>query len=543
MRGRRRLADRSVRRVVAVTGLCGLLALAAGCVPVTADPPPPPAPPAPKAVTNLGFAGGRPATDGQYVAFAVPEASQGTDLNSDGDTNDDVVHVWSRATGVTTDLGLAVGPEAPLVSQGLVAFAVSESDQGVDLNGDADTNDNVVRVWFGSTGLSHNLGVAGRDLVFDQGVLAFRTPESAFGLDLNGDLDTNDQVVQVWNANTDAVANLSLASNSAPLVSEHYVGVAVSEAGQGLDSDGDTLLNSDVPAIYNADTTLMKSSGLPLSFPSLGMGGSVLGFLSGSTMRAFNLNDSATPTDLGGVSVPTPGVGGGSVAFVDVGGHYQVWSAATNAVTPLGLAAASPPVTPVAKGGLVVLLVSEAGQSADLNGDGDQTDSVFEIYNGSANTTTNLGIADPATHLGFFAGMVIGDGNTVAMLGSSGGGQEVRGVDARDGQPQLGCRRRRPALPARRVHELLRPRRVRKPRHVRGRRRQRARVGRLHRRRLRARTRRWRTVHPGRRQRARRAPRLRVEAERRPQPRRRQVRRRGRGARALTRAPARQAGA
>ena len=423
MLGRRLLGHAAVGRVLPAAGLCALLALAAGCIPVTPEPPPPPTtpPPPPVApVTNLALAAGPPATDGQYVAFLVSEARQGVDLNADGDTNDNVLHVWSRATGVTTNVGLATGPGAPLVSQGAVAFTVSESGQGIDCNGDGDTNDNVARIWFGATGTTHNLGLAAHDLAFDQGVLAFLTPETGFGVDLNADGDTNDDVVQVWKATTDTVANLSFAASGPPLVSDRYVAFAVPESGQHLDLDNDTLLNSDVPVIYNVDDFVLKSSALPLSFPTLSLGGSVLGFISGPSMRAYNYNDSATPTNLGAVSAPTAGVGGGLLAFIDGTGHYQVWSAATNTTTPLGLAAAGPPVTPVAKGGLVALVVSEADQGADLDGDGDMNDNVLELYSGAAHTTTNLGLAVPATHLGFFADPIIGDGGIVAALAESG---------------------------------------------------------------------------------------------------------------------------
>lgn len=87
--------------------------------------------------------------------FARDESREAAFLNSDADQLDLVVEVVNAETGVQTLTGKAVteltnGPfVAPaLVTSGqLAAFLESELDQGAtDLNGDGDTNDNILRV-------------------------------------------------------------------------------------------------------------------------------------------------------------------------------------------------------------------------------------------------------------------------------------------------------------------------------------------------------------------------------------------------------------
>ena len=114
------------------------------------------------------------------TAIVVSETAFGGDLNGDGDTLDSVVHVSRAADGVTVNLGLAAsrtcqgiffcGPFQPVVGGTTVALVVGEGAQGeTDLNGDGDTFDDVLFVYeaarnrLSETGLAAVLGI-GRDL-------------------------------------------------------------------------------------------------------------------------------------------------------------------------------------------------------------------------------------------------------------------------------------------------------------------------------------------------------------------------------------------
>src|SRR3972149_3166439 len=144
---------------------------------------------------SLGFQ-----LDGNLVAFGVFESNQGnTDLNGDGDTNDTVLHVFDKARGTTTNVGLDAGGFQ--LDGKLVAFGVSESNQGnTDLNGDGDTNDTVLHVFDKGRGTTTNVGLdTSFGFQLDGNLVAFGVTESNQGnTDLNGDGDTNDTVLHVF---------------------------------------------------------------------------------------------------------------------------------------------------------------------------------------------------------------------------------------------------------------------------------------------------------------------------------------------------------
>ena len=162
-------------------------------------------------ITNTGLAIDGLATDSGIVAFKVSESDQGADLNADSDTSDDVLHVFDSSTLTTTNTGLAsiaslqfcrLGISA---DSGIVVFRVSEGRQGAtDLNGDGDTSDNVLHIFDSNTPTSSptitNTGLAIAGLTTDSGIVAFGVSESRQdATDLNGDGDALDNVLHIAN--------------------------------------------------------------------------------------------------------------------------------------------------------------------------------------------------------------------------------------------------------------------------------------------------------------------------------------------------------
>jgi len=151
-------------------------------------------------ISNLGLdTVSNPSIDGNLVTFVVREFVQGNaDLNGDGDSIDGVGHIFDASTGTTTNLGLA--SSIPDNDGNLVTFDVRESAQGnADLNGDGDSNDRVVHVFDAATGITTNLGLASFfNPSIDGNLVMFVVGESAQGnTDLNGDDDSIDPVVHV----------------------------------------------------------------------------------------------------------------------------------------------------------------------------------------------------------------------------------------------------------------------------------------------------------------------------------------------------------
>ncbi|MEO2169267.1 MAG: hypothetical protein ABGY42_14345, partial [bacterium] len=136
------------------------------------------------------------ATAGGAAAFLRPEsAAVGTaecpagPLNGDGDTDDMVVHLLTRANDTAPwsveNLGLAAS--ALDLSTGWIAALVPESAEPGSGNGDGDSDDAVVYLRErGVGGAWQNVGLAADGLLLVGDVLVFGVPESAqAGVDLN----------------------------------------------------------------------------------------------------------------------------------------------------------------------------------------------------------------------------------------------------------------------------------------------------------------------------------------------------------------------
>ena len=196
------------------------------------------------------------AISGNLVAVRVIEHRLGSvggqDLNNDGDiTSDRVLHLYDAATNTTQNLGLEASIELEFEGN-LLAFSVSERNQGdIDLNGDGDALDAVLHVHDTITGISTNLGVS----VFKLGKIsgqrvAFKVQEDSEGVDLNGDGDmTLDRVAHVYDHQTGQVINLGYATADGllPQVDGDWVAFTVRESRQGgMDFNGDGVANDDV---------------------------------------------------------------------------------------------------------------------------------------------------------------------------------------------------------------------------------------------------------------------------------------------------------
>ena len=333
--------------------------------------------------TVVGLAGGR-------LAFAVSEAEDGsTDLNGDGDSGDTVVHVWEPATGVTTDLGLAIS--SPYADRALVsladggfAFGVTEGLQGRDLNGDGDTLDTVVHVWTPGVGTT-NLGLAVTttnvccywDLyqltAVDGGGVTFTVPEGAQGgVDRNGDGDAKDNVAAVWRSPGAPPVNVGLAA--AQLEAEAGGGLAllVQESAQHrTDLNGDGDITDNVVEVWRpgVSPTVVNLSLAATGVIALDDGG--LGIVvDEAAQHGTDLNgDGDTADRVVAVWGPTGGVQNLGLAL---------WKKANNSAVALS-------------GGRLALVVSESQQgNRDLNGDGDTADKVIHIWDEATRQITNL---------------------------------------------------------------------------------------------------------------------------------------------------------
>ncbi len=327
-------------------------------------------------LTNLAMAiSGLPIdAEGDLGLVTVSEAAQGgVDLDGDGDATDHVFHAIDLTTNVVSNLSVAgfLGSSHPnAVDGGRAAFLVSEGQMGVDLNADGDAADNVLHTYVAQTGFVVNAGAAAETSALEGLLVALRRYEALEGVDLNGDGDTWDRVVSVYDVGAGVVTNLGIASFEPIAVGEGFVAVMVEEWMQEVDLNGDGDLSDRVPFVHVAASGTTTNVGVAMApefGPILIDGGRV-------AFRGLELSEGR---DLNGDGDASDAV-------------LHVYTVASGELWNTGLAA----IWPAMAGGHVACSVSEPAQGGvDLNGDGDAAEAVLHVLDPATRTTINLGIA------------------------------------------------------------------------------------------------------------------------------------------------------
>ncbi len=325
-----------------------------------ANPPVPAAPTTLCPATQVAVAAGK-------AAFLRPESDAGTvdcpggALNGDAQPDgDQVVQFWNGG-GPVLNLGRAASVVD--MTANVIAALISEPQEGVSYNGDADQDDQVVQVHALGAGPwieIGNPGLAADTLAVAGSVVAFLTPEAGQGpggTNLNDggdppDGDTLDRVVHVYRADTQALVNLGQAAEELVVADPggacgqtpvQLVAFRTSEEAQGqndLNDDGDG--DDDVLQVYEA----------------LGNG------------AAENLGVAVIPCRLEACDPRRPyRTSGTEVRFLtlecDEGGSIT---------------------SPGCPGG-----------GSDLNGDDDADDLVLQVFDFCTKTVTVIGAVDPVT--------------------------------------------------------------------------------------------------------------------------------------------------
>ena len=219
-----------------------------------------------------------------------------------------------------------------------------------------------------------------------------RTPESAAGLQLNGDADLNDMVAQLLDASGPANVLTSLGVAAIDIaISDEIVAVVVPEEAQGsVDRNGDGNADDGVLAVHTIGTA-PPAVNVGLAASRLIASGSDVVFLRPEAAERFNASGctkSGSQCDLNG----------DGDALDEV---VHVYHAATGETENLGLAAGNLLDALVAvehaeiasKGRLVVIAVREDGEGADLNGDADLLDSVLHVLDLDTGRVLSTGVA------------------------------------------------------------------------------------------------------------------------------------------------------
>ena len=314
--------------------------------------------------------------DRRWILFSADEASNGEDLNGDGDTVDGVIHVHDLAVGETTNLEISGSIED--LSGSRLVLDVREVEEGRDLNGDGDTGDSVLHTHDLGTGSTTNLELSGT-LVSgsaSEARFAFTSPEAGPGEDLNGDGDTGDTVFRVHDHATGGTLTVPLAlTASGPLLPLHASGkwapLPVSELLQGRDLNGDGDLNDNVLHLHDLEsgTTANLEFALATSRPL-----ALFGWLT------FNSFESAQGMDLNGDGDTDDNVLHArnleSGATISLGESFLLWQSFL-----------------LEPANQFLIAIVERSTGEDLNGDGDVGDRVLHVVDPASGEFINKELA------------------------------------------------------------------------------------------------------------------------------------------------------
>ncbi len=359
------------------------------------------------------------------------------DLNLDGDTEDAILAVADARSGTPPTLALLGPAERVATSDGNAAFLRPEASDGtgLDLNGDFDTQDRVVQLWrnprplgLGAAPPAVNLGLAAEDVAISDQIVAALASEADEGVSLNGDADLDDLVVHLNDTATGTSGtwqSLALAADAVQAVGG-YVAFTVPEADQGSSLNGDADQLDRVLHVYDASgqpVAFLDELGAPRDKPA------VDDFLLGEQAIAFRVNEADEGQNLNGIAPPIPG----GVADTDMDDsvlHVMVLATGRTyngmqAAIPCPVEACDPRLPYRLVGTKATFLTLEAEQGGnDLDQSGGFPNLVIQHFNPDA-LAAGGGMADACDIVGgAVAGICTGTAAGCAMSADCAGGGE-----------------------------------------------------------------------------------------------------------------------
>lgn len=192
-------------------------------------------------IINTGVLGMAPKVYGDIITFFTDEKLADEDLNGDGERDDLIIRYYNITsqslintevvghypaiykniitfTGLTVkyfnltsrsfvDTGALAFVDIPSIYGSIIAFPTYEINAGMDLNGDGDRDDSVIRYYDILTGALTNTKNVGWGASIYGEIIAFSTFEWQAGQDLNGDGDVDDSVIRYLNITSGTTVN------------------------------------------------------------------------------------------------------------------------------------------------------------------------------------------------------------------------------------------------------------------------------------------------------------------------------------------------
>ncbi|MBS7632951.1 hypothetical protein KEJ15_04935 [Candidatus Bathyarchaeota archaeon] len=313
--------------------------------------------------------------DRGIIVFSTYEFSVGVDLNGDSDTLDIVIRYYNVSSGITTNT-TAVG-ENPTIGGSIIAFTTYEGYIGEDLNNDTDINDYILRYYDIASGTTVNTGEFGLEPVVDNGVVVFFVAEDWLDKDLNGDGNKVDRFVWYYNVFSKTIFNATAISGTYPSKCGDIITFVTWENWDNIDLNGDGDALDSVIRYYNVSEGTITNTEAVGHEPSID--GNVIAFYT----------DESDVSDLNGDGDTSDKI----IRYYDISAGTVINTAAYGEF-------------PCIEGNIIAFETWEPDFGEDANGDGDINDMVIRYYD------ISLGAIATTAETGFYAAV---DGRRIAF--------------------------------------------------------------------------------------------------------------------------------
>ncbi len=315
-------------------------------------------------------------------------------LFADGELDDVVLQVFDVSAGAATTLCPA---EQSATAAGRTAFLRPESAVGTTscpggpLNGDGDEDDDVVQRWGG--GSVENLGRSAIAVDMSAGWIAALVSESGDGVDYNLDTLQDDEVVQLHGVATAAGSWVDTQQAADALEMAGSIAVfATPEAGQNAVLNNDGLQDDRVLQLYYAEGPVPNLVNVEQAVEEFVVGGAVETACGDRQLVAFRTSELAQGANLNAAS-------GDSDTSDRVLQVYDLVNrelkSTAQAVTPCLIVECDPRRPYRVEGSKVTFLTFEAEQNGlDLNGDGTTNQLILQVYDFCNDVVTTIGAVD-----------------------------------------------------------------------------------------------------------------------------------------------------
>ncbi|MBD3304036.1 hypothetical protein GF343_02740 [Candidatus Woesearchaeota archaeon] len=325
-------------------------------------------------IVNTYADGRNPAIYGSIVVFETAEPDLGTDLNNDGDTSDRVIRYYDVDSGEIFNTGIA--GKNPAIFAQYITFETSEQEQGTDLNADNDTEDNIILYYSTRDQKLISTTAEGKNPSLFGDYIAFSAPaESLRGIDYNNDGDQEDEIIMLYRISTKELTNTKAAGTN-PTVSDKYIMFETLEKDEDKDLNKDGDKNDIVMRYYIMESGKTLSTFTPGQNPSMNEE-STAAFIShdnGDALYYYSVPKQELFKT--GIKAKTPKITNNMIAFTQ-NEKLAVYDTDKDSFAVTEVYSSSPAVFE----NKLAFSTNEA-MTGDLNNDGDSTDSIIRIVIG-----------------------------------------------------------------------------------------------------------------------------------------------------------------